>query len=87
MEHIAKQVMTAVAHLNPTLTIAPTGSIYIYVTGQKVKQIRLADHGGHTPKRGSWEIRSDAMTKRNVSTRVYHTSSLNACLRDLEGLK
>lgn len=78
-------IVKALDRFNPIVTVAKSGSIYITLSGSKVKQIRLANHNGHNLKRNVWQLRSDAMTTRkNPQNRIYNISAINQLIKDIK---
>ena len=67
--------MSELEALDPRLVQSPSGSCYIHLTGLKVKVIRIADHTGHVPKKGVWQLRNDVSSSRKGSNRVYNNLS------------
>lgn len=82
-----QRILEAVQHLNPTVYTAPTGSVYISLECKKVKTIRIANHKGHKLKNRVWELRSDAMTSRSKTSRVYNKNSITLMINDLKKLE
>lgn len=81
---VVEKIVRELSKFNPVVTIADTGSIYIKLTGSKVREIRVSNHKGHNLKRNVWEVRSDAMTSRGKFNRVYHVSAINQLIRDFK---
>jgi hypothetical protein len=80
IQTLAKLVTAKLAAFKPAVTASSTGSIYISFESAKIKQIRVSNHNGHKAKSGTWQLRTDASTKRNGSKRIYgHKSILRMC--------
>lgn len=82
------QLLPHCQHLNPVeIPSKTTGSIYIKLHSKQVRLIRIANHTGHKTRSKTWELRTDAMTTRQGTIRIYHKTSLNSIIRDLKNTK
>ena len=84
MDNLVRRIVKSLAKYSPEVIEASTGSIYIMLTGSKVRQIRVANHPGNEPKRNCWELRSDVCTKRYGSVRVYNNSAIDRLIADIK---
>lgn len=83
MLNIAKKLSKALQQFNPEIKTSSSGSIYIKLSGCKVKQIRVANHPGRKTGASSWELRSDAVTGRYRTGRVYSINAVNLLIADI----
>ena len=80
IQTLAKLVVAKLAAFKPTISASSTGSVYISFESAKIRQIRVSNHNGHKGKPNTWQLRTDASTKRSGSTRIYnHKSILRMC--------
>lgn len=84
MKKLSVKLENALKEFNPVVKISKTGSIYIKLSGNKIKEIRIADHNGRGLSRNVWELRTDAMTHRDKFNRVYNRKDLNKMVADLK---
>ena len=84
MNSAVAKIVKALSNYSPSVITASTGSVYIMLTGSKVRQIRVANHAGQKSKRNCWELRSDVGTKRYGSVRIYGASAINQLIGDFK---
>ncbi len=84
MQALADKIITELSQFNPVIKKASTGSIYIAFNGSKIREVRIANHPGHKLKRNVWELRSDAMSKRDRFNRVYNSNSVAQLIKDFK---
>lgn len=78
------KITNALIEYNPAVKASPSGSVYIKLTGSKVKQIRVANHPGRKTSRNCWELRSDVQNQRRKDGRIYNFKSVNALINDIK---
>ena len=79
-------VVEGLAKFNPVVKVACTGSVYIKLTGTKVKEIRVANHNGRKISKNVWQLRTDAMTHRYKFNRIYNVKDINQMISDIHQL-
>lgn len=84
MKDLANKIISELSAFSPVITQASTGSIYISFTGSKVREVRISNHSGHKLKRNVWELRTDAMSKRDGSNRIYNSKSVSQLIKDFK---
>jgi|9_EtaG_2_1085328.scaffolds.fasta_scaffold23273_4 hypothetical protein len=84
IKQLVVKLVTELSAYSPVIKECSTGSVYITFSGSKVKQVRVSNRSGHKNKPNHWELRTYAMTKRNGSTRIYNSKSINQLIKDFK---
>jgi hypothetical protein len=84
INELVKKLVSELSSYSPVVKECSTGSVYITFSDSKVKQVRVSNHNGHKKKLNHWELRTDAMTKRNGSVRIYNSKAINQLIKDFK---
>jgi len=83
MIKIAVKLTDQIKCLDPVIKVSNTGSVYVKLSNCKIKQVRISNHPGRKTGVNSWELRSDAVTGRYKSGRIYNVNAINQLASDL----
>lgn len=84
LSNLVNHIVHELQAYKPVVKECSTGSFYITFSDSKVKQLRVANHGGHKLKPYHWELRTDVMSKRSGTVRVYNSRSISQLLNDFK---
>ena len=84
IDKAAIKIIIALKKYKPELKRSASGSVYIKLSGSKVKQIRVSNHPGRKTSRNCWEIRSDVQNQRRSDGRIYNFRSVNMLIADFK---
>lgn len=76
-------LVEGLARFNPVVKVARTGTVYIKLTGNTVKEIRISNHKSRRRDENVWQLRPGVSSHIYKSNRVYNAKDIDQMISDV----